>query len=84
MGKRGRPRRLALPADDDSAVQRFVRIIELPPEGGDHFPGFQPEIVFIKDDKVIKRVLVDKPNLFEYAYTKAGEFIDPRVEMVVL
>ncbi len=84
MGKRGRPRRGALPADDDSATQRFIRIVQIPSTDGDHFPGYQPEIVFIKDDKVVRRILIDKPNLFEYAYTKAGEFIDPRIDMVVL
>lgn len=61
-------------------IQRFIRIIELEKKHGDTFPGFQPEIIQVVNDKVVKRTMVSKPNLFEFAFTQAGELIDPRNE----
>lgn len=65
-------------------LQRFLRIVELPRKPGDTYVGYQPEIIWVdpQTDRVVKRKLVDKPNLFEYAFTQAGEFIDPRNESV--
>lgn len=64
--------------------QRFIRIVELERKQGDVFSGFQPEIIWVDGDRVVKRKVVDKPNLFEYAFTQAGELIDPRNESVGL
>jgi hypothetical protein len=62
-------------------LQRFIRIVELPRKPGDTLIGYQAEVIWIDDaDRVVKRKLIDKPNLFEYAYTQAGEYIDPRNE----
>ena len=49
---------------------------------GDAFQGYQPELVWLDGDRVVRRKLVDKPNLFEFAFTQAGEYIDPRNESV--
>lgn len=64
----------------DAPVERFIRIVELPRKPGDAFAGYQPEIIWVQDGQVIRRAMVDKPNLFEYAFTQAGELIDPRNE----
>lgn len=63
-------------------LQRFIRVVELPLKAGEQFRGYQPEVVWLQDDQVVRRELLGKPNLFEYAYTQAGEFIDPRNESV--
>lgn len=65
-------------------LERFIRIIEHPLKKGESFPGFQPEVIWVENDHIVKRKLVDKPNLFEYAFTQAGEMIDPRNESVGL
>lgn len=59
-------------------IERYVRILELPRQPGDAFTGYQPEIILVQNDRVISREQVSKPNLFEYAFTQAGELIDPR------
>jgi hypothetical protein len=63
-------------------LTRFIRIIEHPLKPGDAFQGYQPECIWLdENDKVVRRKVIDKPNLFEYAYLKAGEIVDPRVEL---
>lgn len=63
-------------------LQRFIRIVQLPLAAGDTFTGYQPELIWVDGDKVVRRKLVDKPNLFEFAYSSAGELVDPRNESV--
>jgi hypothetical protein len=60
------------------SVERYIRIIEHPLKSGEAFQGFQPEVIWVENDKIVRRKLVDKPNLFEFAFTQAGELIDPR------
>lgn len=60
--------------------ERYIRILELPRAPGDQYQGYQPEIVYVENDRIVRRELVSKPNLFEYAFTQAGELIDPRNE----
>lgn len=59
---------------------RYVRIVAHGRKPGDTFEGFQAEIVFMAGDKVIKRQLIGKPDLFENAYSAAADMIDPRNE----
>lgn len=68
------------PSAEPRQIERFVRIVELPMKPGDTLRGYQTEIIQVEGDKVIARKLVDKPNLFEYAYSHAGDLIDPRNE----
>ena len=65
-------------AASTAPIERYVRILELPLQPGDAFVGYQPEIILVQSDRVISREQVSKPNLFEYAFTQAGELIDPR------
>lgn len=69
-------------AVDLNTCERFIRIVELERKAGDTFAGYQPELIWVKDDEVVQRKLIDKPNLFEYAFTQAGEYIDPRNESI--
>lgn len=64
----------------EKKLERFIRIVELPRAPGDAYTGYQPELIWVDGDKVVRRKMIDKPNLFEYAYTNAGEMIDPRNE----
>jgi hypothetical protein len=73
----GKPQKTQL---ELNKLERFIRIVELPLHPGDTLRGYQPEIIWVEGDRVVRRKLVDKPNLFEYAYTNAGELIDPRNE----
>jgi hypothetical protein len=62
-------------------LTRFVRIVELLPKTGEAFRGYQPELLWLDEQgSVVKREMVDKPNLFEYAFAQAGDLIDPRNE----
>lgn len=72
------------PPEPPKKLERFIRIIELPRKPTDAFVGYQPEVVWVEGDRIIKRKLVDKPNLFEFAFTQAGELIDPRNESIKL
>lgn len=58
----------------------FVRIIRYPLKPEEHYQAFQPEVIIVEDGKVVKRTLVDKKNTFEYAFSKALEYIDLRNE----
>jgi len=70
-------------ASKPTKLERFIRIVEMPLKPGDMYQSYQPEIVIIDGDRVVQRRLVDKPNLFEYAFTQAGELIDPRNEVEI-
>jgi hypothetical protein len=61
-------------------VQYFVRIVEYPLHPNEHYKAYQPEVLVMQGEKVVKRVLVDKKNTFEYAFSKALEYIDNRNE----
>lgn len=74
----------AVAVTEPRKLERYIRIIEHPLKQGESFPGFQPEVIWADGDRIVKRKLVDKPNLFEYAFTQAGEMIDPRNESVGL
>jgi hypothetical protein len=65
-------------------LERYIRIIEHPMKTGESFQGFQPEVIWVENDRIVRRKLVGKPNLFEYAFTQSGEMIDPRNESVGL
>lgn len=71
---------MTMPVDGEKKPQRYIRIVELLPKPGEAHRGYQPEIIFVQDDKIVHRKLVDKPNLFEFAYAIAGDLIDPRNE----
>lgn len=58
----------------------FVRIVEHPVPPADTLKGYQPEVIWVDEDRVVKRQLAGKPNLFEYAFSMAGDLIDPRNE----
>lgn len=61
-------------------TQYFVRIVEYPLQPNEHYKAYQPEVLVLEEGKIIKRVLVDKKNTFEYAFSKALEYIDNRNE----
>lgn len=67
-----------LPAVDAAPVEQFLRILELERKPGDTYVGYQIQRVVVQGDKVLKREMVGKPDMFEYAFTQAGELIDPR------
>ena len=65
------------PIPIDRKLERFVRIVAIP-NPSDTLVGYQVELAFVDGDKVVRRRLVDKPNLFEYAFATGADFIDPR------
>ena len=58
-------------------LDRFVRLVEVT-RPTDHFPAYQPEIVFLHGDKVVERRMISKPDLFAYAHPVAIDMVDPR------
>jgi hypothetical protein len=58
--------------------ERFFRIVELPLGPGDTLRGYQAEMVSVEGDRIVERVLLDKPNMFEYAQTHLVDLMDPR------
>jgi len=75
---RGRPRKQEVV--EIRKLERFIRIVEIPMQKNDAFKGYQPEIIWVDKDQVVRRKLVDKPNLFEFAFSNAADAIDPRNE----
>lgn len=55
-------------------------MMEHPLKPGDHYVGYQAELVLVDGDMVVKKVIIDKPNTFENAWAKALDYIDPRNE----
>lgn len=66
-----------LPKDGPKPI-RYVRLVELPLAPGDAYQGYQPEIIHVLGDTIVERTMISKPNLFEFAWSQAGEYIDPR------
>jgi len=66
------------PAGTEISDEHFIRIVKTKKNASDHFDAFQPEIITVRGNQIIKRQMIDKPNLFEYAYCIAAELIDPR------
>lgn len=60
--------------------ETFIRMKELPMKPGDVYQGYQVEQIIVLGDQIIERKLVGKPNVFEMAFSSAGELIDPRNE----
>ena len=76
----GRPRKIAPISVKPLSLQRFVRIIQIPPKAEFQFPGYQAEMILVDGEQVVERKLIDKPNLFEYAFYQAAELVDPRLK----
>lgn len=62
-------------------IQRFIRIIEHDRKPGDQFRGYQCETIQVLGNKVMERKLVGKVDVFEMAYSTAGDLVDPREKM---
>lgn len=59
-------------------LERFVRIVQHPLRADQTFYEFQTELLEIYEGGVIKRRMVGKPDLFEYAMAYASDWLDPR------
>lgn len=57
--------------------EKFIRLVKVD-IGKTHFDAWQPEILTVENDKIIKRELVGKPDVWHMAYIIAQELIDPR------
>lgn len=67
-----------IPVNVDIPEEYFFRIIELPLKSGDSYRGFQCEKITLVSGTEIKRELIDKPNMFEYAQSRMMDLMDPR------
>lgn len=45
-----------------------------------HWPAYQAEVVYIQGDKIVRRELLGKPDMFEYVYAQIADQLDPRNE----
>ncbi len=68
----------SVPINVDIPEEFFFRITELPQKPGDTYRGYQCEKITLVDGAEIKRELIDKPNMFEYAQSKMLDLMDPR------
>lgn len=70
------PKRLDEPASLTNC-DKFVRIKNVTRKT-DNFEAFQPEVLWLDGDTIVKRELISKPDMFEMAFAIAGDLVDPR------
>lgn len=79
MGKKT-AERAPLGASQPEIKTKYIRLIPLG-RGTGHFDAFQPEVIEVVGDEVVSRKILDKPNLYEFAYAIAADHLDPRNEV---
>lgn len=65
------------PVVDLSKCDKFVRIKNVT-QPGENFEAFQPELVWLSGDVIIRREMIGKRDMFEMAFATAADQVDPR------
>lgn len=58
-------------------TEKYIRIRKVT-RPGDNYDAYQPEVLEVQQGVIVNQYLIDKPNLFEFAFSTAADFIDPR------